>query len=58
MSIYFLQQCFIVLQVAGSCMEAQYAHKDILVIAEVGHILDIFDMGMLVNEKALSKLCM
>jgi hypothetical protein len=33
-------------------MEAQYAHKDILVIAQFGHSLDIFDMGMLVKGKA------
>jgi hypothetical protein len=50
-SVYFLQQGSIVMQVAGTCMEAQYAHKEILIIAQVGHSLDIFDMGMLVKVK-------
>jgi hypothetical protein len=52
MSIYLLQEGFIVLQVTGTCVEAQYAHKDILVIAQIGRTLDIFDMGMLVKVKA------
>jgi hypothetical protein len=30
-------------------MEAQYAHKDILVVAQDGKSLYIFDMGMLVK---------
>ncbi len=35
------------LKVASTSMEAQDAHEDILVIGQVGHSLDIIDMGML-----------
>lgn len=48
MRVDFLEQCFIVLQVASSCMETDDAHEDILVVSQVCHSLEILDVGMLV----------
>jgi hypothetical protein len=49
MSVDLLQQGLIVLQVASlsTCIEAQDGLEDILVIAQLGHSLDIHNMGML-----------
>ena len=47
MEIDFLEQGLVMLKVASTCMEAQDAHEDILVVGQVGHSLDILDVGML-----------
>ena len=39
----------------SASMEAQDAHEDILVIGQVGHSLDILDMGMLQKKHSLYK---
>ncbi len=48
MLVDFLEQCFIVLDVASTCMETYDAHEDILVVSQVYHSLEILDVGMLV----------
>ena len=49
MRVDFLEQCFIVLEVASTCMETYDAHEeDILVVSQVCHSLEILDVGMLV----------
>ena len=50
MRVDFLEQCFIVLEVANSCMETYDAHEDILVVqvSQVCHTLEILYVGMLV----------
>jgi hypothetical protein len=48
MRVDFLEQCFIVLEVASSCMETDDAHEDILVVSQVCHSLEILYVGMLV----------
>jgi hypothetical protein len=45
MRVKFLQEGFVVLQVASTSMETQDAHKNILVIRKVGHCFDVFDMA-------------
>jgi hypothetical protein len=47
MKINLLEQGLVMLKVACTSMEAQDAHEDILVIAQVGHRLDILNMRML-----------
>ena len=47
MIIELLQQGLVVLQVTCSGMEAQDKHEDILVVGQVGHSLDILNLGML-----------
>jgi hypothetical protein len=47
MKINLLEQGLVMLKVASTSMEAQDAHGDILVIAQVVHSLDILNMGML-----------
>ncbi len=44
----------VLLQVASMSMEAQDAHEDILVTGQVGHSLDVPDMGMLQKKQARS----
>ena len=51
MRVNFLEQCFIVLEVASSCMETYDAHEDILVVSQVCHCLGILDVGMLLQCK-------
>ena len=48
MRVNFLEQCFIVLEVASSCMETYDAHEDILVVSQVCQSLEILDVSMLV----------
>ena len=40
----------VVLQLASTCMKTEDAHKYILIIRQVGHGFDVFDMGMLQNK--------
>ncbi len=47
MIVDLLQQGLIVLQVTCSGMEAQDTHEDIFVVGQVGHSLDVLNMGML-----------
>ena len=47
MIIELLQQGLVVLQVTCSSMEAQDKHDDILVVGQVGHRLDVLNIGML-----------
>ena len=47
MELNFLEQGLVMLKVASTGMETQDAHEDILVIGQVGHSLDILDVGML-----------
>jgi hypothetical protein len=49
-----LEQGLVMLQVPSTSMEAQDAHEDIFVIRQVGHSLDILDMGMLQKKHAIS----
>jgi hypothetical protein len=56
MEIDFLEQGLVMLKVASTCMEAQDAHEDILVIGQVGHSLDILDVGMLHKKHNISLL--
>ncbi len=49
MIVNFLQQSLICLEVTSTCMETYDAHEHILVVGQVGHRLDILDMGMLVK---------
>ena len=49
MSVNFLEQSLISLEVASTCMETYDAHEHILVVGQVGHSLDVLDMGMLVK---------
>jgi hypothetical protein len=49
MSVKFLEQGLVVLKVASTSMETQDTHKDVLIIRQVGHCFDIFDMGVLKN---------
>ena len=51
MRVDFLEQSFIVLEVASTCMETYDAHEDILVVSQVCHCLDILNVGMLVQSK-------
>ena len=51
MRVDFLEQSFIVLEVASTCMETYDAHEDILVVSQVCHCLEILDVGMLVQYK-------
>ena len=48
--VQFLEQGLLVLQVARTSMETQDAHKYILIIRQVGHGFDVFDMGMLGHQ--------
>ncbi len=45
--VELLQQGLIVLQVSCSGMEAQDTREDILVVGQVGHSLDVLNVGML-----------
>jgi hypothetical protein len=45
--VEFLKQGLIVLQVTCSSMKAQYTHENIFVVGQVGHRLDVINMGML-----------
>jgi hypothetical protein len=47
MSFELLQQGLIVLQVTCPSMQAQDTHEDIFVVGQVGHRLDVINMGML-----------
>ncbi len=47
MIIELLQRGLIVLKVTCSGMEAQDTHEDIFVVGQVGHRLDVLNMGML-----------
>ena len=49
MTVDFLEQSFIVLEVASTCMETYDAHEDVLVVSQVSHCLQILDVGMLVQ---------
>ena len=51
MEMNFLEQGLVMLKVASTGMETQDAHEDILVIGQVGHSLDILDVGMLHQNK-------
>jgi hypothetical protein len=42
-----LEHGLVMLKVASTGMETQDAHEDILVVGQVGHSLDILDVGML-----------
>jgi hypothetical protein len=45
--VEFLKQGLIVLQVTCSSMKAQDTHEKIFVVGQVGHRLDVINMGML-----------
>ena len=45
--VEFLKQGLIVLQVTRSSMKAQDTHENIFVVGQVGHRLDVINMGML-----------
>ena len=45
--VEFLKQGPIVLQVTCSSMKAQDTHENIFVVGQVGHRLDVINMGML-----------
>jgi hypothetical protein len=47
MSFKLLQEGLIVLQVTCPSMKAQDTHEDIFVVGQVGHRLDVINMGML-----------
>jgi hypothetical protein len=47
MSFELLQQGLIVLQVICLSMKAQDIHEDIFVVGQVGHRLDVINMGRL-----------
>ena len=47
MRVELLQQGLIVLQVTCSSMKAQDTHENIFVVGQVGHRLDVINMGML-----------
>ena len=49
MTVDFLGQSFIVLEVASTCMETYDSHEDVLVVSQVSHCLQILDVGMLVQ---------
>jgi hypothetical protein len=49
MLVKFLEQGLVVLQVAGTSMETQDTHKNILVIRKVGHCFDVLNVCMLQN---------
>ena len=53
MELDFLEQGLVMLKVASTGMETQDAHEDILVVGQVGHSLDILDVGML-HKKTVS----
>ena len=57
MELDFLEQGLVMLKVASTPagMETQDAHEDILVIGQVGHSLDILDVGMLHQKHSLYK---
>jgi hypothetical protein len=42
-----LQEGLIVLQVTCTSMKSQDTHEDVFVVGQVGHRLDIINMGML-----------
>ena len=46
----FLEQSFILLEVASTYIETYDAHEYILVVGQVGHRPDILDVGMLVKK--------
>ncbi len=46
-SFELLQQGLIMLRVTCPSMKAQYTHEDIFVVGQVGHRLDVINMGML-----------
>jgi hypothetical protein len=52
MLVQFLEQGLVVLQVACTSMETQDTHKNILIIGQVGHSFDVFDMCMLENQQS------
>ena len=54
MELDFLEQGLVMLKVASTGMETQDAHEDILVVGQVGHSLDILDVGMLHKGKVSS----
>jgi hypothetical protein len=45
--VEFLKQGLIVLQVTCSSMKVQDTHENIFVVGQVGHRLDVINMGML-----------
>ncbi len=47
MRVELLQQGLIVLQVTCSSMKAQDTHENIFVVGQIGHRLDVINMGML-----------
>ena len=53
MELDFLELGLIMLKVASTGMETQDAHEDILVVGQVGHSLDILDVGMLHKKQFL-----
>lgn len=57
MELNFLEQGLVMLKVASTGMETQDAHEDILVIGQVGHSLDILDVGMLHQNKVYTSSC-
>ena len=54
MKLDSLEQGLVMLQVPSTSMEAQDAHENILVIGQVGHSLDVLDMGMLQKKHGIS----
>ena len=55
MELDFLEQGLVMLKVTSTGMETQDAHEDIIVIGQVGHSLDILDVGMLRQKHSLYK---
>jgi hypothetical protein len=49
MGVDFLEQNFILLEVASTCMKTYDAHEDILVVGQVCNGLEILDVGLLVK---------
>ncbi len=55
MRVNFLEQSFILLELASTCMETYDAHEDILVLSQVCHHIEILNVGMLVQKKYIIK---
>ena len=51
MRVQLFEQGLVVLKVTSTSMETQDTHEDILIIRQVGHGFDVFNMGMLEKNK-------
>ena len=53
MSIDFLEQSFVLLEVASTGMKTYDAHENILVVGQVGHSLEVVNVGMLLQKNQI-----